>query len=85
MNLVNRTMTQLSKYDIIERIVLMEEDDELFMQVQHLLCEGEIADWDSLELGLKTALELSVRQADEGKLTEHRDVMRDIRLKYGKG
>jgi hypothetical protein len=69
------------KYELIEKIV-QTNDQELLGRVKFLLEGGETQNWDDLDPALKAALKRGLKQADNGELTPHEEVMAHIKEKY---
>jgi len=71
-------MDLISKYDLIEKIV-QTTDESILRQVKHVL---EVESLEDTELKLKTAINKSLKQADNGEVIPHSKVMADMKRKY---
>jgi len=73
-------MDLISKYDLIEKIV-QTTDETVLQQVKQLL---DVESLEDMDRRLKTALDNSLKQADNGEVISHNKVMADIKKKYQK-
>lgn len=71
-------MDLISKYELIEKIVNT-TDETVLWQVNQLL---NVESLEELDIRLKTALDKSIKQADNGNLIPHKKAMADIKKKY---
>jgi predicted transcriptional regulator len=74
-------MDLVSKYDLIEKIVKT-DNEILLQQVKHLLEEEEAESWEDLDPELKASIKRGLKQADNGEVTPHKKVMKEMRKKY---
>lgn len=74
-------MDLISKYDLIEKIV-QTTDESILWQVKHVLDEQDTESWEDLHPKLKESLKRGLKQADNGQVTPHNEVIARIKKKF---
>jgi len=74
-------MDLISKYDLIERIV-QTTDEAVLIQLKHVLDEQDAESWEDLDPEFKASINRGLKQADNGKVIPHKEVMDRIKKKY---
>jgi predicted transcriptional regulator len=70
-------------FELVEKL-----DDIATLQAIRILLQKQLKIsttvdfWDELPENIKSEIELSIQEANEGKLTSHNDVMLNIKRKY---
>jgi predicted transcriptional regulator len=70
-------------FELVEKL-----DDIATLQAIRILLQKQLKIsttvdfWDELPENIKSEIELSIQEANEGKLTSHKDVMLNIKRKY---